>query len=184
VVLIAGGLGRPPMSRRYADGEYRNDLGVAGKVADQRWRDTRQRTLNGEIKGDGDDGWRFLYDSAVDGDGRVLVLDGHRVKIFDIDGNHLLSFGAAGWDEEDFVSPCGLAVDSKDHVMVTDNATRNPHEKDAPPRNQVKVFDSNGEFQFSLGPFGSGDRNLKLALGVAVDSTTASSSPTRPATES
>jgi tripartite motif-containing protein 71 len=170
IVVIAGGLTRPPdVQVFHPSGEYRNGIGSPGLLA-PRWGDTRQRLPNGEFTGDGDGELRSPYDSAVDGDGRVLILDGHRVKIFDIEGNHLHSFGAAGWAEEDFISPCGLAVDGKKRIIVTDNSSRNPHVQDEPPRKQVKVFDSNGEFQFSFGPLGSDIGQLKSPLGVAVDS--------------
>jgi tripartite motif-containing protein 71 len=63
-----------------------------------------------------------------------------------------------------------LAVDSKNRIIVTDTGGDNPHVKEERPRNQVMVFDSNGEFQFGFAPLGSDPGQLNSPLGVAVDS--------------
>src|SRR3954454_19717813 len=140
-IVVIVGCTRPPHVQVFKpDGEYRNDIAAPGPVAMPAWSNTRQRLADGNIRAHGDfdlggEG-RYPIDSAIDDAGRVLILDGHRVKIFDIKGKHSHSFGAAGWAEEDFISPCGLAAGKK-RIVVTDNASRNPHEKDERPRNQV-----------------------------------------------
>jgi DNA-binding beta-propeller fold protein YncE len=65
------------------NGQYRNDIGAVGLADGQ---------------------FRYPMDSAVDRDGRVLVLNQLRVEIFDARGNHVRSFGNVGWAEEDFIS--------------------------------------------------------------------------------
>src|SRR5687768_16569116 len=78
---------------------YRNNIGAPGPVVAPQWSGTVQRRPDGAVRGTDDSEWRYPIDSAVDRDGRVLVLDGHRIKIFDIDGNHVMSFGASSWAE-------------------------------------------------------------------------------------
>jgi sugar lactone lactonase YvrE len=183
-IVVIVGCTRPPhvqvfrpsdeLSSGAAPYTFRNNIADPGPTQAPLWLDTRQRTADGTFRGDGDGygrgEWRYPIDSAIDADGRVLILDGHVIKIFDIDGNHLSSFGGSGWEEQDFISPCGIATDSRNRVLVTDNASANPHVKPDHPRGQLKVFDQNGEFQFSFGPLGADAGQLRSPIGVTTDS--------------
>ncbi|EFL07759.1 predicted protein [Streptomyces sp. AA4] len=183
-LVVIVGCTRPPHVQVFRPGgersaqaapyTFRNNIANPGPTQAPLWLETRQRTEDGGFRGDADGRggaeWRYPIDSAVDADGRVLVLDGHVIKIFGIDGNHLSTFGGSGWEEQDFISPCGIATDSRNRIVVTDNAGANPHVKPERPRGQVKVFDRDGEFRFSFGPLGADAGELKSPIGVATDS--------------
>ncbi len=69
------------------------------------------------------------------------------------------TFGSKGQDNGEFNSPLGVAVDSKDRIIVADY---NNH--------RIQIFDSDGNFVSSFGSKGSADGKFDSPSGVAVDS--------------
>ncbi|MEM4715292.1 MAG: 6-bladed beta-propeller, partial [Candidatus Nitrosocaldus sp.] len=82
----------------------------------------------------------------------------HRVQVFDSNGNFLFNFGKEGSDDGEFSFPTGVAVDSRDRIIVADVWN-----------NRIQVFDSNGNFLFNFGKEGSDDGEFMFPNGVAVD---------------
>jgi uncharacterized protein (TIGR03663 family) len=76
-------------------------------------------------------------DVLVDG-GRVFVADtgNKRIRVYDLDGNHLFDVGGAGSAEGDLNEPAGLATDSENRLYVADTWNR-----------RISIFDATtGEF--------------------------------------
>ena len=69
------------------------------------------------------------------------------------------TFGSKGYGNGEFNSPLGVAVDSKDRIIVADT---NNH--------RIQIFDSDGNFVSSFGSLGSGDGRFDSPSGVATDS--------------
>ena len=105
------------------------------------------------------EGENYPFDSVVDSQGRFLVLNHHRVQVFEPDGSFAFAFGTHGKGEGHLSGPSGLAVDSRDNVIVADSASH-----------QMKVFDRDGNFRFEFGSLGSDPGRLSSPLSVAVNS--------------
>jgi len=100
----------------------------------------------------------FPVDSAVDGNDRIIVLNGYRVQVYNAQGQFQFAFGSAGAGPAQFAGPSALTVDSQNNIIVLDSEGH-----------QVKVFDQNGLFRFKFGSLGSGNGQLNTPLGIAVD---------------
>ena len=70
----------------------------------------------------------------------------------------VLSFGKKGSGEGMFNNPMGVAVTSKDEILVADNQNH-----------RVQVFDSNGTFLRSFGHKGEKAGEFKNPTGIAID---------------
>ncbi len=68
-------------------------------------------------------------------------------------------FGSYGTSEGEFIGPSGVAVDSKDNIIVADQGN-----------DRIQVFDSNGNFLFSFGSYGDSEGYLKVPHSLTVDS--------------
>jgi len=93
--------------------------------------------------------------------GLVYVVDvkDHDVKVFNLDGNHLYSFGSRGNGPGEFNFPTDIAVTSKGDLVVTDTLNA-----------RVQVFSSKGDFLNTFGERGKGIQFFQFPKGVAVDS--------------
>lgn len=101
-------------------------------------------------------------DVAVDGLGRVYVLDVKlkKVLVFDPLGLYLYEVG----DAAALVHPAGVAVNQAgDRIYVVDRGS--PEEDD----HRVRVYDDKGKQQFEIGPRGHAAGQLNIPLDVALD---------------
>ena len=101
---------------------------------------------------------------ALDGDGNVYVADyqGHRIQVFNSEGNFLRKWESIG-SEDGQLKPWGLAIDNDDNVYVADwNNTDCSN-------NQIQFFDSQGNFLRKWGSEGSEDGQFDKPAGVALD---------------
>jgi sugar lactone lactonase YvrE len=102
---------------------------------------------------------------CVDSANNVYVADSgnNRVKKFKESGNEsgilIDTWGKAGREDGQFITPLAIAVDSSDNVYVADTGN-----------NRIQKFDSNGTFISKIGSAGSSDGQLSLPSGIAVDS--------------
>ena len=107
--------------------------------------------------GDGPGQFNYPATLAVDGDGRVLVVDvlNYRVQVFDAAGAPVLQFGAQGAKPGDFYRPKGIAVDGQGRIFVSDSYL-----------GVVQAFGKDGQF---LGVLGSGGQpaRFKAPTGLA-----------------
>ena len=102
---------------------------------------------------------------ALDGDGNVYVADyqGHRIQVFNSEGNFLRKWGSEGSEDGQFYRPWGVAIDNDDNVYVADwNNTDCSN-------NQIQFFDSQGNFLRKWGSEGSEDGQFDKPAGVALD---------------
>ena len=98
---------------------------------------------------------------AVDRNGRICVSDsgGFAAKIYDAEGNHLLTIGELGVTPGQFSLPKGIGVDREGLVYVVDAA--------APV---VQLFDEQGRLLMLFGePKSSGEAGLYLPAGLTID---------------
>lgn len=108
-------------------------------------------------------------DVAIDGNGRIYVVDAgsHKIKVFDAAGN--FAFGAFGNAAGMFNKPIGIAInDAAGELYVTDR----PAYTDANGTTvgaRIQVFDKNGAFKRSFGKFGAGVGQIQSPQGIAVD---------------
>ncbi len=74
---------------------------------------------------------------AVSKAGRIYVLDGanNKVKIFNQQGELLLSFGSPGSEAGEFRQPVGLDLDARENIYVADTGNQ-----------RIQVFDRHGSY--------------------------------------
>jgi hypothetical protein len=104
---------------------------------------------------------RFMRAGHVAADfGSVYVTDGGsaRVQKFTPDGTFLLSWGSSGFEDGQFQTPSGVAIDALGNVYVVDSQT-----------NRVQRFTSDGAFELGWGGTGIGPGQFSSAQDVAVD---------------
>ena len=103
-------------------------------------------------------GFNFPCDTALSSDGRIFVLNrtnGPRVHICTLDEEWLGEFGAGpAEDDHSLKVPSALAFDSEDQLFITEEAL-----------NEIKVFDSSGQFVRKLTNYQSGG----FPSGIAID---------------
>jgi surface protein len=103
---------------------------------------------------------------AVDPAGNIYVVDlgNHRVQAFDSVGTFLFKIGnatnTAGSADGEFNTPCGIAIDSENNIIVTEITNH-----------RIQVFNSTGTFMCKFGSVGAGTANLNGPQGVTVDNT-------------
>jgi tripartite motif-containing protein 71 len=95
----------------------------------------------------------------MDNQGNLLVVDekNFRVQIFTQKGVYKNKFGKRGTGRSEFLSPTGIATDSKRNIFVTDRDFR------------IQIFDAEGYY---LTEFGMPQGNYKIApkyYGIAID---------------
>ncbi len=105
-------------------------------------------------------------DLAVDGQGRVYVVDSHRnsdlessaVQVFDADGGFLAEWGVYGDDPGQLRGPFGIGLDPDGTLLVA--------EFDG---NRVQRFTPEGELLDAWGAYGTADGEFIWAMDAAVD---------------
>jgi DNA-binding beta-propeller fold protein YncE len=92
---------------------------------------------------------------------RIMVTDytGHKLAVFDLDGNLLFSTGKRGAENGEFNFPTGLTVNHKGEIIVADSMNA-----------RIQVFAGDGTFLRKFGRRGDGAGDLQIIKGVAVDS--------------
>jgi sugar lactone lactonase YvrE len=92
----------------------------------------------GTMDGAGPDLFGELTDIAIDGNGRIYVLDGQasEVRVFDPEGHHLRTFGRSGSGPGEFKNPVALRWDEAGRLWVVD-----------PGNARYSIFDITGAYQ-------------------------------------
>lgn len=129
--------------------------------------------LNGELKltigkeGGGDADGAFLFPAmmAVMRNGNIVVADSMnaRVQMFDPDGKFIRKFGSRGDGPSDFQIIKGIAVDSENHIYITDAKSHN-----------VKIYSETGDYLLSIGGAYSAERQMApggflIPQGIFID---------------
>ena len=96
-----------------------------------------------------------------EGNGRVYVVDtlGHDIKVFNLEGKPLFTFGKRGEKDGEFNFPTHIFVANDDTVYVTDELNF-----------RVQAFTPDGNFIFKFGKIGTVPGTIQSPKGVAVDS--------------
>lgn len=143
-------------------------------VGDVRAQVVKVFDLNGKylftigVSGGGniDGAFSFPGMMAVMRNGNIVVADSMnaRIQIFDPDGKYIVKFGNRGDGPGEFQLIKGVAVDSENHIYVTDAKG-----------NVVTIFSEKGEYLLSLGGPYSAERlvapgGLLLPQGIFIDS--------------
>ena len=91
----------------------------------------------------------------------ILVADtgNDRIRVFDLDGNFVSTFGSGGSADGQFKSPRDIAVTPM-HILVAD--TRN---------DRIQIFDLDGNYVDKFGERGSGDGMFITPIGVTTTPT-------------
>ena len=101
-------------------------------------------------------------DLAINADGHIYVLNRHarlaRVGICNLDEEYLGEFGSYGHSNGQFWLATAIAIDSQQHVYVTDEYHHN-----------ITVFKSSGELISVWGEYGVNDGQLNGPSGIAID---------------
>lgn len=92
---------------------------------------------------------------------RLYVVDtlDHAVKVFDLKGAHLFSFGGRGKEDGEFNFPTSLAIDGKGNIYVNDTLNF-----------RIQIFNANGKFLGLFGRQGDGMGEFSHPKGIALDS--------------
>ena len=113
-------------------------------------------------------GFANPYDTAVDGDGRIFVLNrcdparasAIRVGICSLEEEYLGEFGRGnGAGAGQFVWVVAMALASKDRLFITDEYNH-----------RVTVYETSGDYLSHWGVAGSADGELSGPAGIAIDS--------------
>ncbi|MDD5531133.1 MAG: hypothetical protein PHX21_14030, partial [bacterium] len=105
---------------------------------------------------------------AVDSLGNVYVIDkiNCRIKKYDSDGNFLLQWGSRGTGTSQFINPFAIAINSSDHIYVSDYGTYT-----GAVNGSVQKFDSDGTYVLSLPSVNFGIvQALSNPSGLSIDS--------------
>jgi DNA-binding beta-propeller fold protein YncE len=102
---------------------------------------------------------------AVDSKGNVWVVDAgnHRVQEFNGKGEFIRQFGTAGTGAGQFLTPWSVGVSSTGNVWVSDGAF-------GTGSSRLQEFTEEGVFVKTVGKEGSGNGELSVPKGLAVDS--------------
>src|SRR5262249_44289611 len=118
-------------------------------------------------------GASFSVGAAIDGSGRVLVVEtprcfafpwicigDNRIEVFTNAGMYLTTWGTSGAGDGQFAfsSSSGIAVEQRGRILVAD--TRN---------NRIQELTDSGSFLTAWGTPGGGDAQFNSPSGVAVD---------------
>ena len=111
-------------------------------------------------------GFRTSMDLALGAEGRIYVVnrgwesrpDGVRVTMLTIDEDFLGDFAQFGEGDGDLYWPTSIALDSQQHVYISDDWL-----------NRVSIFDKDGVFLDKWGVAGSGDGELNKPSGIKFD---------------
>lgn len=138
-----------------------------GNYRVQKFGPDRQFLTAWGVKGSGDGQFEGALDIAVDGEGRVFVVDAARgdlpdeaaaIQAFDSDGQFLAAWGAHGSGDGQLIDPSGLAIDGDGDVWVADFGN-----------NRVQQFTPDGTFLTGWGGPGSGPGQFFNPTDVAID---------------
>lgn len=93
--------------------------------------------------------------------GRLYVSDVHgmRVVVFDLEGNHLFSFGEYGNGDGQFYAPQGVAIDAEDRVFVVDQLNA-----------RIQAFDADGGYLHQFGERGDQAHQFEAPSDLGFDS--------------
>ncbi|MDT8442621.1 MAG: SMP-30/gluconolactonase/LRE family protein, partial [Desulfuromonadales bacterium] len=93
--------------------------------------------------------------------GRVYVSDGlgHQIGVFDMDGNHLFTFGKTGDPDTNVFGPLGMAIDDQDRVFVADALNA-----------RIQVYDADGNHLYGFGERGDQTWQFESPRDLAFDS--------------
>lgn len=89
----------------------------------------------------------------------VVDTNGHEVKVFDLSGKYLFTFGKRGDKEGELNYPTHVFVARDNTVYVTDELNF-----------RIQAFSSDGQFLFKIGKAGTVPGTFESPKGVAVDS--------------
>ncbi|MEM4319276.1 MAG: NHL repeat-containing protein, partial [Candidatus Nitrosocaldaceae archaeon] len=89
----------------------------------------------------------------------IIVLSTDSLYVFNNEGNLLTKLESNVFREPKFAHPHGVAVDSKDRIIVADTGN-----------NRIQIFDSKGNFIDEFGTYGNDNGEFAHPHGVAVDS--------------
>ncbi len=112
-------------------------------------------------------GFYYPVDSAMSSDGRIYVLnrsferatlDTIRVTMLNEEGEYFGVFGKGGVGDGEFKWPCGIAIDSHNHVYVTDEQLH-----------RISVFTESGQFIKHWGSQGVDEGMLDGPSGIVID---------------
>jgi DNA-binding beta-propeller fold protein YncE len=139
-------------------GNYRIQKFGPGRAFITAWGS--QGTGNGQFAG--------ASDLAVDGQGRVYVVDAGRgtelsgsvdaVQVFDADGRFLAAWGAQGSAPGQLSRPMGITIDRDGTILIAEHHN-----------NRVQRFTPEGEYISAWGEFGIGEGRIFGAIDVEVD---------------
>ena len=92
---------------------------------------------------------------------RLYVADtrGHKIGVFDLQGNYITSFGKRGEQDGEFLYPFPLRFNRRNELIVGDTMNA-----------RIQIFDANGKFLRKFGNRGDGPQDFQVLKGVAVDS--------------
>ncbi len=92
---------------------------------------------------------------------RLYVTDtaGHKVVVYDLEGNRLFDLGQRGDGPGEFNFPTNIFIDGEDRVYVTDSLNF-----------RIEVFTSEGEILTHFGQLGKVSGSFNKPKGIAVDS--------------
>ncbi|XP_078603057.1 tripartite motif-containing protein 2-like [Branchiostoma floridae x Branchiostoma japonicum] len=96
---------------------------------------------------------------AVDGLGRIIVTIGCQVFALSPSGDVMVKFGGKGQGQQQLSSSLRVAVNSSNHIIISDNRNNN-----------IKVFDPSGGHLYTCGSSGSGHGQLDSPYCAMTDS--------------
>ena len=111
-------------------------------------------------------GFYYPFDLAFDNSEKFYVLGrGHdgdprgcRVVVMDMNEEYYGTFGSHGTENGQFIWPSSIAVNSKDNLYISDEAS-----------NKITIMSKDGDFISCFGEFGTGDGQFDGPTGLVFD---------------
>ncbi len=123
--------------------------------------------------GTGNSQFRQPRGIGFDSSGNIYVADmvNHRIQKFDPDGNYITQWGTRGIDPGEFVAPAVIYIDDADVIYVGQTyGTDTDVTGGFTDTTRIQKFNTTGDFQGTVGSFGSGDGEMRSVGGIAMDS--------------
>lgn len=123
-----------------------------------------QLTYHGDLIQSFGDLWQPSH-LMIDQSGNIIVVDtnNHQVKKFSSQGELIWAIGEEGSEHGQFVSPFGIAIDSKNNIYISDSGPIGNW-----TNNRIQVFDYNGNFLYQYGTKGTGPGQFDVTGSLVI----------------
>jgi len=100
---------------------------------------------------------RYIRDIKINNN-KIYLADSYSIKVFDLSGNYLYSFGKMGTAQSEFFMLEGIELDENENIIVADTGNH-----------RIQIFSNEGCHITTLGSFGTSNGKLSHPRDVTYD---------------